>query len=170
MQETNWLNACKICDVALCETVDKLKATGLSENKACQMMATKTEDLYTGDQLRNRYRYHTGKNEKSDEIHQDEAAEAAEDAAPKKKTPASKKEEPPLFDRDGKPNVPNKVQQFTNLQKRLEHLNADIKGLTDSGIDGNAIVGIGIQIKFLITWFKGLSYNKEQEKEKADGK
>ena len=73
MQETNWLNACKICDVALCETVDKLKATGLSENKACQMMATKTEDLYTGDQLRNRYRYHTGKNEKSDEIHQDEA-------------------------------------------------------------------------------------------------
>ena len=106
MQETNWLNACKICDVALCETVDKLKATGLSENKACQMMATKTEDLYTGDQLRNRYRYHTGKNEKSDEIHQDEAAEAAEDAAPKKKTPASKKEEPPLFDRDGKPNKP----------------------------------------------------------------
>ena len=92
---------------------------------------------------------------------------------PAAKTPKAaqpEKDDPPLFDRDGKPNVPNKVQQFSNLQKRLEHLNADIKGLTDSGIDGNAIVGIGIQIKFLITWFKGLSYNKEQEKEKADGK
>jgi len=73
---------------------------------------------------------------------------------PAAKTPKAaqpEKDDPPLFDRDGKPNVPNKVQQFSNLQKRLEHLNADIKGLTDSGIDGNAIVGIGIQIKFLIT-------------------
>jgi len=65
--QTNWLKDCLICNTGLCATVDHLKEKGLTLNAACRAMATQSEDLFTGDQLKQRYLYHTSKTKRKDD-------------------------------------------------------------------------------------------------------
>lgn len=60
---TDWLKDCLICNAGLCKTVDKLKAQGLSENKACEQMSEESDGLYSQEAIRSRYRLHTGRRE-----------------------------------------------------------------------------------------------------------
>jgi len=61
METESWLKDCLICNTGLCKTVDELKVKGLTENKSCHEMAKKSNGLFSGKQILDRYRYHTGK-------------------------------------------------------------------------------------------------------------
>lgn len=65
----DWLKNCEICSAGLCVTVDGYKKEkGVSERAACQQMAEESGGLYSGKQILDRYRYHTGKDRKVSEI------------------------------------------------------------------------------------------------------
>jgi hypothetical protein len=62
-----WLNGCEICNAGLCEEMDKfIEKHKLSERTAADQLSKVVKDklgfmLYSGKQLRDRYRYHKGK-------------------------------------------------------------------------------------------------------------
>jgi len=90
----NWIKNCEICNTGLCKTVDERKEKGQSERAACRDMSGESEGLYSEDAILHRYRYHTGKvNRSACEIHTEseslKVAEAFEAAVKKHKIPPS---------------------------------------------------------------------------------
>jgi len=57
---SSWLKDCEACNVGLCETVDELKAHGLSEKKIFKQMSNESEGAYSESAIRHRYKYYKG--------------------------------------------------------------------------------------------------------------
>lgn len=61
-----WLKGCEVCTAGLCGRMEELRASGLSERKAAKRMEEEAaqaigEPVWSAEQIRRRYLYHTGK-------------------------------------------------------------------------------------------------------------
>jgi len=61
-----WIKGCEICNAGLLEEMDRLIEKGTSAAKASEILASQQEDkigieLYSAENIRDRYRYHRGK-------------------------------------------------------------------------------------------------------------
>ncbi len=71
----SWLKDGEVCNSGLCKAVDVRKEKGLSENAVCNEMSEESNGLYSGKQILDRYRYHTGKDKKVSEIPKEKATD-----------------------------------------------------------------------------------------------
>ena len=79
-----WLKECEICSAGLCKSVDERKSQGKNEHTVCNEMSEESNGLYSGKQILDRYRYHTGKDKKVSEFPKEKATEFTENEILKK--------------------------------------------------------------------------------------
>jgi len=134
MEQTGFLKDCEICNAGLCKEMDRrLSSGGSSERTVAQELALVAEKelgypLYSGKQLRDRYRYHKNKDKKgrvySSKNNSQEQLQSL--------VPGSEVAEiPPVPDpAPTKSPKENSVKEPDNFQRLWKHVLATSEGLT----------------------------------------